>query len=159
THTDLDTDSRIHRVAPFADSGPPARSASPRLSQVPSRTPQAVAVRIQLWFNFSLTIGPSRLAMQGRRAMDLSTSWCAGDAPQHPRFSRRLALHAGAIGLLGLGVDHLELLRAMAAAAASGVPAPRGADPAPGRDRSSLMPMAPRARSVIYIFLSGACRN
>ncbi|MBI1916503.1 MAG: DUF1501 domain-containing protein [Planctomycetes bacterium] len=51
---------------------------------------------------------------------------------QHP-FSRRIALQAGAIGLLGLGMNHLAPLRALAAPAA-----PRG-----------------RARSVIYIFLSG----
>ena len=33
--------------------------------------------------------------------------------PSHPRFSRRIALQAGAIGLLGLGMEHLEpLIRA-----------------------------------------------
>ncbi|MBX6311824.1 MAG: DUF1501 domain-containing protein [Isosphaeraceae bacterium] len=57
-------------------------------------------------------------------------SW---DVPAHPRFSRRFALQAGAIGLLGLGSGHLEALRALAGAA--------------GRE--------PRARAVIYIFLSG----
>ena len=51
----------------------------------------------------------------------------------HPVVSRRCALQAGAIGLLGLGGNHLEALRA--ADSAQGVPA--------------------RARSVIYIFLSG----
>ncbi len=48
----------------------------------------------------------------------------------HPRFSRRHALQAGAIGLLGLGLEHLTPLRALASRPAS-------------------------ARSAIYIFLSG----
>ena len=54
---------------------------------------------------------------------------------QHPAtgVSRRAAVQAGAIGLLGLGMNHVSLLRAASAGAA-----PR-----------------PRARSVIYIFLSG----
>ena len=51
---------------------------------------------------------------------------------RHPVFSRRTALQAGAVGLLGLGMNHLAPLRALAA------------------DRR-----APRAGSVIYIFLSG----
>ena len=51
----------------------------------------------------------------------------------HPRISRRTAIQAGAIGLLGLGMNHLPALRA-----ASPPDAPRG-----------------RARSCIYIFLSG----
>ncbi|HLW68588.1 MAG TPA: DUF1501 domain-containing protein [Gemmataceae bacterium] len=50
---------------------------------------------------------------------------------QHPRVTRRTALQAGSIGLLGLGLNHLPLLRA--------------ATPA--------KPQA--AKSVIYIFLSG----
>jgi uncharacterized protein (DUF1501 family) len=54
---------------------------------------------------------------------------------RHPVFPRRTALQAGAVGLLGLGMDHLAALRA---AAAPG-------DPARGH----------RARTVIYIFLSG----
>jgi hypothetical protein len=52
---------------------------------------------------------------------------------QHPVFNRRVALQAGSIGLLGLGMNHLAPLRAMAAPQI-----PRG-----------------KARSVIYIFLSG----
>jgi len=52
---------------------------------------------------------------------------------QHPAFDRRTLLQAGSIGLLGLGMNHLEPLRQAAAG------------------------MAPSttARSVIYIFLSG----
>ncbi len=56
--------------------------------------------------------------------------------PRHPVFSRRFALQAGAISLLGLGSNHLSALRA-----AAGSPAdPRNTPP---------------ARSVIFIFLSG----
>ncbi len=57
-------------------------------------------------------------------------------APQpllrHPVFTRRTALQAGAVGLLGLGMNHLGALRALAA----------GSQDQP-------------ARTVIYIFLSG----
>lgn len=55
--------------------------------------------------------------------------------PRHPRFSRRWAIEAGAIGLLGLGTNHLHALRDATAGEA-------------GR-------RTPRARAVIYIFLSG----
>jgi hypothetical protein len=50
----------------------------------------------------------------------------------HPRFSRRTVLQAGGVGLLGLGMNHLTGLRALAANA----------------------PTA-KARAAIYIFLSG----
>jgi len=53
----------------------------------------------------------------------------------HPPLTRRMALQAGAIGLLGLGMNHVDGLRALAA---DGV-----------RETSS------RRKSVIYIFLSG----
>src|SRR5262249_47558529 len=56
--------------------------------------------------------------------------------PRHPVFSRRTALQAGTIGLLGLGLNHLQALRA------AGVPG--GGPPARGG-----------ARACIYIFLSG----
>lgn len=56
----------------------------------------------------------------------------ATSAYQHPTFSRRFALQAGAIGLLGLGTNHLTALQALAA-----------------------NPRVPRARTCIYIFLSG----
>ncbi len=52
--------------------------------------------------------------------------------PNHPSFDRRTALQAGSIGLLGLGMNHVAGLRAMA-------------DQSPTR----------RQRAVIYIFLSG----
>lgn len=54
----------------------------------------------------------------------------------HPRFSRRIAMQAGSVGLLGLGMNHLAELRA--------ANAPQGAGPSFGR-----------AKSCIYIFLSG----
>jgi hypothetical protein len=54
--------------------------------------------------------------------------------PAHPT-SRRHVLQAGAVGLLGLGMNHLTGLRSLAA---PGVATP-----------------PPRAKSVIYIFLSG----
>src|SRR3989442_5104722 len=54
---------------------------------------------------------------------------------QHPRVTSRTALQAGAVGLLGLGMNHLEALRALA-----GPSTPAG-------------PLT--ARRVIYIFLSG----
>lgn len=54
---------------------------------------------------------------------------------EHPALSRRTWIQAGSIGLLGLGMNHLPALRAATAAGAA--------------------PEAPRAKSVIYIFLSG----
>lgn len=54
---------------------------------------------------------------------------------QHPLVSRRIALQAGSLGLLGLGMNHRDALR--------------GADSAVNR------PAAPRAKAAIYIFLSG----
>lgn len=57
--------------------------------------------------------------------------------PQHPRLPRRAALQAGAIGLLGLGGNHLAALRAAAA--------PDGRIPG----------QRPPAKACIYIFLSG----
>jgi uncharacterized protein (DUF1501 family) len=56
--------------------------------------------------------------------------------PRHPIFSRRTAIQAGAVGLLGLGMNHLNGLQALAATTS-------------GKARS------PRAKAVIYIFLSG----
>ncbi len=57
--------------------------------------------------------------------------------PQHVRFSRRTAVQAGAIGLLQLGMNHVAGLRALAA------------------PTEAARAAAPRAKSVIYIFLSG----
>ncbi|MFN0199808.1 MAG: DUF1501 domain-containing protein [Planctomycetaceae bacterium] len=53
--------------------------------------------------------------------------------PQHPQCSRRTALQIGSIGILGLGMNHVAGLRALAA--------------------PDVKPV--KARSVIYIFLSG----
>ncbi len=58
------------------------------------------------------------------------TSWA------HPTISRRTAVQAGAVGMLGLGMNHLGALRASAAGSAN--PASFG-----------------RAKACIYIFLSG----
>jgi hypothetical protein len=58
-----------------------------------------------------------------------------GHLPGHP-VTRRTAIQAGAIGLLGLGINHLAALRALAVTGS--VPPPTG-----------------RAKAVIYIFLSG----
>jgi hypothetical protein len=55
-------------------------------------------------------------------------------AMQHPQFSRRTAIQAGSIGLLGMGTNHLDALRAAKAANTAG---------------------GGKARSCIYIFLSG----
>lgn len=60
--------------------------------------------------------------------MSTKPSW------SHPSLTRRTALQAGSIGLLGLGTNHLTALRAAAA---------------PGHER------VPTAKSVIYVFLSG----
>jgi hypothetical protein len=57
---------------------------------------------------------------------------------QHPTLTRRTALQAGAVGLLGLGLGELRLLRA--AGERRGLPPPSGSHP---------------AKSVIYVFLSG----
>jgi len=56
---------------------------------------------------------------------------------QHPVMPRRTAIQAGAIGLLGLGMNHAEALRA--------------ADRVDGK----YHPVEPTAKSCIYIFLSG----
>src|SRR5437016_1149035 len=58
--------------------------------------------------------------------------------PQHPRFTRRFALKAGAISFAGLGMNHLDALRAAPAAESVRTPGSGG-----------------KARAAIYIFLSG----
>ena len=58
--------------------------------------------------------------------------------PQHPRCTRRFAVQAGAISLVGLGMNHLEALRA-----------------ARGTDSASSSSGESKARAAIYIFLSG----
>jgi hypothetical protein len=57
--------------------------------------------------------------------------------PQHLQLSRRTAIQAGAVGLLGLGMNHVAGLRALAATSASAAQ------------------IDPPAKRVIYIFLSG----
>lgn len=61
-------------------------------------------------------------------------------ALQHPRLPRRTAIQAGAVGLLGLGMNHLAALRTASAA---------------GSGAADAAAPSPRARRVIYIFLSG----
>jgi len=53
----------------------------------------------------------------------------------HPEISRRTAIQAGAVGLLGLGMNHLRALRAVGSPLESG--------------------RVPSARSCIFVFLSG----
>lgn len=60
--------------------------------------------------------------------------------PQHPLMSRRTAVQAGAVGLLGLGTNHLSALRE----AHSKESLPQGGTSGTGK-----------AKSCIYIFLSG----
>ena len=57
-------------------------------------------------------------------------------ALRHPQFSRRTMIQAGSVGLLGLGMNHLAALRQ--------------ADGAAGKPKKIA-----KAKSVIYIFLSG----
>jgi hypothetical protein len=66
---------------------------------------------------------------------------------EHPRASRRWALQAGAIGILGLGMEHVAVLRALAA--------PRGAGRSSAREPRSSAAGVATAKSVIFIFLSG----
>lgn len=53
--------------------------------------------------------------------------------PQHPQIRRRTLLQAGSIGILGIGMNHLD----------------------PWRQAAASPVAAPKARSAIYIFLSG----
>src|SRR5258708_36604119 len=68
----------------------------------------------------------------------MSRSPIGPNPPLHPRFSRRCALQAGAIGLVGLGANHLQALRA-----------------APIVGSGQGLAATGKARSAIYIFLSG----
>lgn len=56
----------------------------------------------------------------------------------HPRAGRRVAIQAGAVGLLGLGMNHVAGLRSLA-----------------GGEAAAVALTAGRPKSVIYIFLSG----
>src|ERR1700709_2071642 len=57
------------------------------------------------------------------------------DADKQAQISRRMAIQAGALGLLGLGINPLSIPRAVGA--------------------SASVPATAKAKSVIYIFLSG----
>ena len=76
-----------------------------------------------------LRIGHSPI-MNGRQFINQSGETHAGS-----RVTRRCAIQAGAVGLLGLGFNHLAALRALAEPASN--------------------PPKAKAKSVIYIFLSG----
>src|SRR5262245_43078794 len=82
-------------------------------------------------------------------AVNARHCWWLNDSTEHPQVSRRVALQGGAIGLLGLGINHLEPLRALGATVRGGGNA--GSDPV----RRPAAGTVPRAKSVIYIFLSG----
>jgi Protein of unknown function (DUF1501) len=75
--------------------------------------------------------------------MDSWHSWSSNDGVQHPRFSRRVAVQAGAVGLLGLGMNPLDPFRAL------------GVENRTGSRSESGVRIASRAKSVIYVFLSG----
>src|SRR5262245_15240009 len=81
--------------------------------------------------------------------MGLGASVRSGDGFGHPRLSRRAALRAGGIGILGLGIHDLEALRAIAAdeKRATGSRALASGSAASDSERN--------AKSIIYIFLSG----
>lgn len=72
-----------------------------------------------------------------------------GHAAEHPRLSRRAAVQAGAVGILGLGTNHLQALRALATDQLG------TESPAQGHAQQSRDRLVSNARSVIYIFLSG----
>src|SRR5262245_46202397 len=87
--------------------------------------------------------------------MDLGASERSREGFGHPQLSRRAALQAGGIGILGLGIDDLSALRGIAAEQ-------RQTSGARSETRSSRTSTdrlerdsATKARSVIYIFLSG----
>src|SRR5262245_1457512 len=67
--------------------------------------------------------------------METALETSGGTGSSHPRFPRRTAIQAGSIGLLGLGMNHVAGLRALASETAS--------------------PAAASRKAVIYIFLSG----
>src|SRR5438477_2835621 len=94
-------------------------------------------VRIKLHLYFAEDV-PKRTSRRRRVMPLLEYSSTAISPPQHPRFDRRFALQAGAIGLVGLGINHLDALRACSAADSARFPVSAG-----------------KARSAIYIFLSG----
>ena len=60
--------------------------------------------------------------------------------PRHPQLNRRTMLQAGSVGLLGLGMNHVDALRDAKLHAADGGTQPKGGG---------------AAKSVIFVFLSG----
>jgi hypothetical protein len=91
------------------------------------------------------------MAGSTRKSDHDSNATCNHGAQQfwHPggMLNRRTMIQAGSIGLLGLGMNHVSALRAM------------GASKNGSREKQDRQPAArdqsPRAKSVIYIFLSG----
>src|SRR5262245_16846427 len=70
------------------------------------------------------------------RSMVRTSNKSSKREPVHPRVARRALLQAGGVGLLGLGIHHLDALSTIAATARV------------GSEKT-------RARSVIFVFLSG----
>jgi len=70
------------------------------------------------------------------QSIDVRPSAGPGHILRHPVFARRALLQAGGVGLLGLGIHHLDQLRAM------GAPE--------GTAQNSTPP-----KSVVFVFLSG----
>ena len=82
----------------------------------------------------SISVGKKSMNEITSREDRGATAMNPAQDPSHPQVSRRTAIQAGAVGLLGLGMNHVQALRA-----ATPADAPRGGS----------------AQACIYIFLSG----
>jgi len=78
--------------------------------------------------------------MADAECLDTRTKSGLGRSPSHPIFPRRALLQAGGVGLLGLGIHHLDRIRAL------------GADGESGKE-------SPHPKSVIFVFLSGGASH